>query len=262
MLESKCFMSKNNNSHDDEKIFEFLKSINFSQIKDTTLVKTALTHSSYIKENKGKFNENEYNERLEFLGDAVLKLCTSDYLYKLYPDSKEGDLSKIRSTLVSDSMLSKLAMRINIDKYLLLGVNEEKNNGRTKTSTLACAFEAVLGALYILTSLECVSVFLNDLYKNDINEIEKHYAKYNTKTILQEYTQSLNKKLPLYRIIEVKGLAHDCEFKAQVEYENKILGFGVGKSKKEAQSKAAYEACLKLKLIEEDDNENDEYEKK
>ena len=238
-------MLKNN----DERIFEFLESINFSQIHDISLIKIALTHSSYVKENEEKFDENEYNERLEFLGDAVLKLCASDYLYKTYPLYSEGELSKIRATLVSDAMLSKLARRINLDKYIFLGINEEKNQGRNKNSTLACAFEAILGALYLLTSIELVNSFLTHLYKNDVIEIDGNYEKYNAKTILQEYTQSINKDLPIYRIIGINGVAHNCEFTAQVEYENKILGRGVGKSKKEAQSKAAYEACLKLKLI-------------
>lgn len=238
-------MLKNN----DERIFEFLKSINFSQIHDISLIKIALTHSSYVKENEEKFDENEYNERLEFLGDAVLKLCASDYLYKTYPLYSEGELSKIRATLVSDAMLSKLARRINLDKYIFLGINEEKNQGRNKNSTLACAFEAILGALYLLTSIELVNSFLTHLYKNDVIEIDGNYEKYNAKTILQEYTQSINKDLPIYRIIGINGVAHNCEFTAQVEYENKVLGRGVGKSKKEAQSKAAYEACLKLKLI-------------
>ncbi len=238
-------MLKNN----DERIFEFLESINFSQIHDISLIKIALTHSSYVKENEEKFDENEYNERLEFLGDAVLKLCASDYLYKTYPLYSEGELSKIRATLVSDAMLSKLARRINLDKYIFLGINEEKNQGRNKNSTLACAFEAILGALYLLTSIELVNSFLTQLYKNDVIEIDGNYEKYNAKTILQEYTQSINKDLPIYRIIGINGVAHNCEFTAQVEYENKVLGRGVGKSKKEAQSKAAYEACLKLKLI-------------
>lgn len=238
-------MSKNN----DERICEFLESINFSQIHDISLIKIALTHSSYVKENEEKFDENEYNERLEFLGDAVLKLCASDYLYKTYPLYSEGELSKIRATLVSDAMLSKLARRINLDKYIFLGINEEKNQGRNKNSTLACAFEAILGALYLLTSIELVNSFLTQLYKNDVIEIDSNYEKYNAKTILQEYTQSINKDLPIYRIIGINGVAHNCEFTAQVEYENKVLGRGVGKSKKEAQSKAAYEACLKLKLI-------------
>lgn len=248
MLESINIMTKKN----DEKIYEFLKLINFPQIQDISLIKAALTHSSYIKESEEKFDENEYNERLEFLGDAVLKLCASDYLYKLYPNYSEGELSKIRATLVSDAMLSKLARRINLDKYILLGINEEKNQGRNKNSTLACAFEAVLGALYLLTSIECVNSFLTQLYKDDVIEIDGNYEKYNAKTILQEYTQSINKNLPVYRIISINGEAHNCEFTAQVEYENKILGYGIGKSKKEAQSKAAYEACLKLKLIKEE----------
>ena len=161
MLESINIMSKNNN----EKIYEFLKLINFSEIQDISIIKSALTHSSYIKENEEKFDENQYNERLEFLGDAVLKLCASDYLYKLYPSYSEGELSKIRATLVSDLMLSKLARRINLDKYILLGNNEEKNQGRNKNSTLACAFEAILGALYLLTSIDSVNSFLIKLYK-------------------------------------------------------------------------------------------------
>ena len=236
----------------DEKIYEFLQSINFSQIQDISLVKSALTHSSYIKESERFFDENEYNERLEFLGDAVLKLCASDYLYKLYPHFAEGDLSKVRATLVSDAMLSKLARRINLNEYIYLGMNEEKNNGRNKNSTLACAFEAVLGALYLLTSLNNVNSFLTKLYKNDVKDIEDNYEKYNAKTILQEYTQSINKDLPIYQIIDVRGESHNCEFTAQVEYENKILGYGIGKSKKEAQSKAAYQACVTLKLIKEE----------
>ena len=143
------------------------------------LLKTALTHPSYTKENN--LNDLENYERLEFFGDAVLKLYTSKMLYDMYPEYPEGKLSKIRSILVSDYILSKIAFEIGLDKLIILGPAEEKQGGRKRESNLACSLEAVLGAYYISNRGKCISEFLNKYLKPYTNDIDKHFEKYNAK---------------------------------------------------------------------------------
>ena len=219
----------------------------FGIVEDENLVETALTHPSYTKELN--LNASMSYERLEFLGDSVLKLFTSKFLYEKYPDYPEGDLSKIRSILVSDNILSKIAFDIGIDKLIKLGPAEEKQGGRKRESNLACALEALLGAYYLNNKNNEIENFIAEYLIKYAKDIDEHFEKYNAKDLLQQYTQSIDKTLPEYKTINISGPAHKPEFEVAVEWQGKTLATAFGKTKKEAQQNCAYEACKNLKVI-------------
>ncbi len=214
---------------------------------DEKLIKTALTHPSYTKENN--ISDLENYERLEFFGDSVLKLFTSKLLYETYPDFPEGELSKIRSILVSDAILAKVAEKIGLNKLLILGPSEEKQGGRKRESNIACSLEAILGAYYMSGKQQEIENFIREYILVYSEDIDKHFVKYNAKDILQQYTQGYNKTRPEYRVIGVKGPAHKPEFEIEVFWEGKSIAKSFGKSKKEAEQNSAYEACKVLNII-------------
>lgn len=216
-------------------------------IDSIELLDQSLTHGSYTFENKLPSLEN--NERLEFLGDAVLKIIASRYLFERFPEYPEGELTKVRSIVVSDATLARLAKELELGKYLNIGFHEEKMGGRKRSSTLACAFEAMLGAFYMDGKLESLSAFLIPLLEPEVTEIDSCASKYNYKAILQEYAQANGSGLPDYRIATEKGPAHDRTFKIEVFVNEELLGYGVGKSKKEAQQNAAKMALSSLGLL-------------
>lgn len=211
------------------------------------LLDMALTHSSFINEHNIE-TKQDY-ERLEFLGDAVLKLIISDYLFNIFEKYDEGKLSKIRSVIVSDQILASFARKINLHRYLNIGPAEEKQGGRMRESTLACAFEGLLGALYLDGKLENLYNFLINLASSEVEFIDNNDVFYNPKAILQEFTQERYKLLPLYETIAETGQAHDKTFFVKVFIKEQPVGEGKGKSKKEAQQKAAYDAIEKLGLL-------------
>lgn len=219
------------------------------EIEDESLFKKALTHPSFTKENNISSLENY--ERLEFFGDSVLKLAVSEKLMKKYPDSNEGDLSKIRSIIVSDAVLSKVAEQIGITDLIILGEHAEKTGERNCTSIKACVFEALLGAFYLDNKKEEIFKFLYDILEPYIDEINENFAKYNSKEILQEYTQGKTKELPKYTLLEEFGPKHAPVFRVQVMYQDEVLATATGRSKKDAEQKCAYEACVKLGVINE-----------
>lgn len=223
-----------------EKIFQI-------EIKDSKIFEKALTHSSFTREHE--LDSTESYERLEFLGDAVLKLCMSEILYKKFPDYAEGDLTKIRSIIVSDNVLSKIAEEIGLSPLIILGKQEEKMGGRSRSSILACAFEAILGAYFLEEKHDVILKFLEKTFAPMIEEVDKNFEKFNAKAVLQEYTQSLNKKIPHYNVVEEIGPQHDKIFVVEVSYMEEILAVGRGKTKREAEQDAAYSACVKLKVI-------------
>ncbi len=212
------------------------------------LVKQALTHPSYTKENN--IDSLESYERLEFFGDSVLKLFTSKLLYETYPEAPEGELSKIRSILVSDAILAKAGEKIGIDELMLLGPAEEKQGGRKRESNIACALEAVLGAYYLNGRQKEIENFIKDYIMIYAEDVDKHFEKYNAKDILQQYTQGVNKTLPVYRTVSITGPAHKPEFNVEVEWNGEIIAQASGKTKKEAQQNCALEACKKLGITE------------
>lgn len=219
----------------------------FGKVKDVELVEKALTHPSYTKELN--LNDLMNYERLEFFGDSVLKLFTSKLLYNTYSDYSEGDLSKIRSILVSDNILSKIAFKIGIDKRIKLGPAEEKQGGRNRESNLACTVEALLGAYYLNGKIEEIDNFIKEYLMPFAKDIDEHFEKYNAKDLLQQYTQSIDKTLPVYKTIAIHGPAHKPEFEIEVVWQDKVLATAKGKSKKDAQQNCAYEACKILGVI-------------
>lgn len=211
------------------------------------LLELAVTHPSYTKEQNQDSLENY--ERLEFFGDSVLKLYSSKLLYEKYPDYPEGKLSKIRSILVSDNILSKIAIDIGLDKYIKLGPAEEKQGGRHRESNLACALEAVFGAYYLSGEGDFVEKFIGKYILPFAEDIDLHFEKYNAKDILQQYTQGIDKTLPEYKTVSISGPAHKPIFEIEVIWQGKVLAVCKGKSKKDAQQECAYEACKNLGII-------------
>lgn len=208
------------------------------------LLDKALTHPSYTKELN--LDSLTSYERLEFFGDSVLKLFTSKLLYEKYINYPEGDLSKIRSILISDNILSGIALEIGLDKLIKLGPAEEKQGGRKRESNLACALEAILGAYYLSGKTDAIENFIATYVIPYAEDIDAHFEKYNAKDILQQYTQGVDKTLPIYKTVAITGPAHKPEFEIAVEWQGKIIATAKGKSKKEAQQNCAYEACKKL----------------
>lgn len=214
------------------------------------LLKVALTHSSLTFEN----NEEENYERLEFLGDSVLKLIMSEILYKSYPEYPEGRMTKIRAILVSDNTLAKLGKEIELSDVIFMSKSELKDHGREKESVIACAFEAVLGAIYLSCGIEKAKIFIKNVFQNLPETIDSELDTYNAKALLQEYTQKMNKNLPEYVEISETGKAHKKIFTYGIYYQNDFLGQGSGKTKREAQQNAAKSACQKLGLLEKGEN--------
>lgn len=220
--------------------------ISLIDVCDKKLFETAMTHPSFVKDNNLPYDE--CYERLEFLGDAVLKLLISKILFSKFPNYDEGRLSKIRGILVSDAVLAKIALKNGLDKKLKLGRGEEKTGGRTKESILACAFEAMLGACFISGKMSETAEFLEREFFEYTDEIDNNLAKYHAKEMLQEYTQAIDGNLPVYKT-EQSGSAHKPQFYSVVYYNDEEIASATGKSKKEAQQNSAYEACLKLGII-------------
>ncbi len=214
---------------------EILLGIKF---QNKELLKLATIHKSWCVENKISYN----NERLEFLGDSVLAIIISEYLYKTYPDKDEGSLSKLKSVLVSKNQLAKWGKQLNLGKYVLISKAEELSGGRKKDTIIASMFEAILGAIYLDQNLEkCREFIINNFLSKSFNiEIEDY------KSILQEKVQKELKVLPEYTIIKETGPDHDKEFDCIVKINNEILGHGKGKTKKQAQQNAAKEALKNL----------------
>jgi ribonuclease III len=217
------------------------------KIDNPNFFKRALTHPSYTKEQDIPYTENY--ERMEFLGDAVLKLITSQILYERYPDYTEGDLSKIRSIVVSDATLSKIAHDIGLCDLIIMARHEAKQGLAHIESVCACAFEAVLGAYYLDNKLQDLIPFLKKVLMVYIEEVDKNFEKYNAKAILQEYTQSLTKETPVYNLVDETGPDHNKTFEVEVSYQGKVIARGSGKSKKDAEQHAAYSACKILGAI-------------
>lgn len=213
--------------------------------KNKQLLEEAITHSSYAHELKTKKIEVRCNERLEFLGDTVLSLVTSEYLFKQYPALPEGDLTHIRAALVQSQALAKYAASIELGEYLYLGHGEEKN--RQRQSILEDAFEALLAAIYLdggEDGLETVRKFLVPIIKNAISNGESMLHA-DAKTELQQLTQISDGATPNYVIVGESGPDHAKTFEVEVRLNSNVIGHGKGRSKREAEQNAAREA-LKL----------------
>ncbi len=226
-----------------EKIKELEKCLEY-EFKDKSLILEALTHKSCKKAKN--------NERLEFLGDAVLDLVVGEYLFKKFPKTDEGKLSKMRASLVNEEGFKKLSLKLNLGKYLFLSTAEDHNKGREKPSLLSNVYESLMGAIYLETGLDKVKEItyklIEEVYpKIDLDSIFKDY-----KTTLQEYTQEYFGVIPEYKLISSRGPDHKKEFEMGVFINNKEISRAVGKSKKTAHQKVAQKA---LNIIKEKKNE-------
>ncbi len=201
------------------------------EFKDKKLIIEALTHKSY----KQPYD----NERLEFLGDAVLDLIVGEYLFKKFPNSDEGKLSKIRASLVNESGFDMLARSINLGEYIYLSNAEENNDGREKPSLLSNAFEAIIGAVYLESGLEKANEIAIRLIEKNHKEISLDSLFKDFKTTLQELTQAMFGEIPEYVVIASRGPDHKKEFEVAVMIEGKEYARALGKSKKIAQQEAA-----------------------
>ena len=225
----------------DKKLSIFEEKIGY-QFQNKTLLQNALTHSSYANEKHFAYEKN--NERLEFLGDAVLELVSSDFLFHEQAKAEEGDMSKLRASLVCERSLAQCAREIELGTFLFLGKGEAATGGAGRDSILSDAFEAVIGAIYLDSGLEEASHFIHAYVLSDI-EHKKLY--YDSKTILQEMVQSQGSHELSYRIIEEKGPDHCKEFVMACYINGKQIGMGTGRSKKVAEQEAAYQAILSLR---------------
>jgi ribonuclease-3 len=211
--------------------------------ENAALLRQAFTHTSYVNEQRGVRTSD--NERLEFLGDAVLQLTVSEYLYRRFPDRPEGELTRLRASIVCEPSLVRFAEALEFGQVVLLGKGEEQTGGRTRPSLLADAFEAFVGALYLDQGLETVREFLErHMFPHLPGDGMAPLKDY--KTELQEKIQHLGHGPLDYRIVEERGPAHDREFVSVVHVGPKAIGRGAGRSKKEAEQRAAAEALRSL----------------
>ncbi len=223
-----------------EKIIEFEKKIGYT-FENPYLLVTALTHSSYSNEKRLK--KYKCNERLEFLGDAVLELISSEYIFKENPQKPEGDLTRIRASYVCEPTLAACARDISLGDYLLLGKGEDRTGGRERDSILSDAMEATIGAVYLdggfARAKEYVEAFV-------LRDIENKKLFYDSKTILQEIVQAHFPYGVVYHLIKEEGPDHNKSFTVAVHIGEECYGEGTGRTKKAAEQEAAYHAILKL----------------
>lgn len=223
-----------------ESIRAFEEKIGY-EFKDKTYIQTALTHSSFANEHK-EFN---YNERLEFLGDSILGLVVSDYLFRARNDLPEGKLTRLRANVVCEESLSSVARKINLGDHLFLGKGEKTSGGSDRDSILADATEAVIAAIYLDGGFDQAKDFIlsnlrDTIAKNIDGNIFRDY-----KTILQEIIQGNNGKIS-YKLVGESGPDHNKEFEMQVKCGQDTIGIGKGKNKKEAEKEAARDALVKM----------------
>ncbi|NLY78460.1 MAG: ribonuclease III [Lysinibacillus sp.] len=211
--------------------------------KNKNLLYQAFTHSSYVNEHRRKLFVD--NERLEFLGAAVLELSVSKYLFERYPHMSEGELTKLRASIVCEPSLVIFANELNFGKYVLLGKGEELTGGRERPALLADVFESFIGALYLDQGLEAVVQFLQRVVFPKV-EVGAFSHVMDFKSQLQEMVQQSNTGVLNYEIIDEKGPAHNRTFVSRVLLNGKELGIGRGKSKKEAEQQAAQNAMVTL----------------
>ncbi len=220
---------------------EFENTVGY-KFKDRKFVLTALTHSSYA--NELKMNKWECNERLEFLGDAVLELVSSEYIFRENPDKPEGDMTRIRASYVCEPTLALCARQINLGKFLLLGKGEDHSGGRKRDSILSDALEATIGAVYMDGGFEPAKKYIEN---HILKDIENKKLFYDSKTFLQEIVQSDSVSKLDYELIKEEGPDHCKSFTVGVNVNGKRVTTGEGVTKKKAEQDAAYRAILILK---------------
>lgn len=225
-------------NYDEKKIEQNIQYV----FQDKSLLKQAFSHSSFINEMRRKGMESY--ERLEFLGDAVLELITSEFLFGEYKDLTEGKLTKLRASIVCEFTLSSVAEQLHFGDYVLLSRGEEQTGGRKRSSILCDLFESVLGAIYLDGGMESAKKYVHTYLLTDI---ENKTLFYDAKTTLQESVQKDGKGVVTYKLIDEKGPDHNKSFVTEVFVDGISLATGEGTSKKSAEQMAAYRAILKIK---------------
>ena len=215
-------------------------------VRDLDLLQQALIHSSYLHEHRDL--AAGHNERLEFLGDSVVSLAISDALYGRHPDDDEGVLSARRASIVSTAGLARLANRLELGEYLLLGEGESQRGGRRRPSLLAAAFEALVGALYLDLGFGAASEFVTALAAPELTSDRPLGALKSPKSRLQEYTQRLSGERPQYRLLDALGPDHDKVFRVEVAVGGRVVGIGEGHSRRVAETQAAAHGIESLRL--------------
>lgn len=206
------------------------------QFKDRNLLQSSLTHRSYLNENRRW--PMPHNERLEFLGDAVLELITTEYLYRSFPNP-EGELTNLRSALVNYKMLSEIASELELDRYILLSKGEAKDTGRARQVILANAMEALIGAIYLDAGFEITQTFVNEFVINHLAKIVSEGKTLDPKSKFQELTQEKMGVTPHYKVLAEWGPDHNKNFEVGVFVNERQIAKGVGSSKQEAEISAA-----------------------
>lgn len=212
------------------------------KFKNVRLLENALTHSSYANEKHWSYDRN--NERLEFLGDAVLELVSSNFIFHERKGDTEGEMTKLRASLVCEGSLADSARQIELGHYIRLGKGEFSTGGSERDSILSDAFEALIGAIYLDGGIEHATVFVHRFV---LSNIEEKKLFYDSKTVLQEMVQGNGTNTISYELIAEKGPDHAKIFEVNCKLADEVLGTGTGRSKKAAEQKAAYQALLKLK---------------
>ena len=223
---------------------DLIKKIGY-EFKNKKYLEEALTHRSYSNEAEKTRRFN--NEKLEFLGDAILNLITTEYIYDLYGKKTEGELAKLKSQIISEPVFSTIASDIKLGEYLYLSNGEIMSGGRHRRSILGDAFEALIGAIFKDSDYYTAKNIALKFLLGKINKLEEIEGTGDYKTVLQEFVQGKYKKMPEYKLLRTKGPDHNKVFEICVRWNDKIYGIGTGKSKKEAEKHAAKEALEKLK---------------
>jgi ribonuclease-3 len=217
--------------------------------KNYFLLSRALTHRSYLNENKDAIEDNE---RLEFLGDAVLDFIVAEWLYNHYPEKPEGDLTRLRAALVHTDQLAAFARMIDLGSALKLGHGEIQAGGRNRSTLLCDAFEALIGALYLQDGVAAVNAFMVPLLEQVVDEIFKKHMDEDTKSRLQEWAQGKGYSSPRYLLVHEEGPDHAKTFEMEVRIDRKTYGKGLGSSKQTAEKMAAREALIKIGILEQE----------
>lgn len=218
------------------------------RFRDLSLLNQALMHRSYVHD--ADLDRGESNERMEFLGDAVLGLLVNEHLYYKYERRQEGRLTKIKSLVVSEAILSRRAEKLSLGEYILLSENERSSGGAKRTSIIADALEAIIGAVYLDSGLPHAREFVEAQLLHDVDELLEVDEYRNFKSMVQEYAQKKFGSRPRYRVVSAKGPEHERMFFVELRLGGRALGRGEGKNKKEAEQLAARSALAKLGLLE------------
>lgn len=237
------------NSHN-AKDFEKLEKIIKISFIDQALLRQAFTHRSFLNENRGL--KLEHNERLEFLGDAVLELAVTDYLYKKFPNKPEGELTAFRSALVNANTLADIAADLDFNSFLLLSRGESKDTGRARQYILANTIEALIGALYLDQGFKAADTFITHFILSKFDEIHKSGAWIDAKSHFQEKAQEHMGATPVYKTIKEFGPDHDKRFSVGVYVHDNLIADGEGRSKQDAEQAAALKGLKAQKWVAEE----------